>query len=104
MKTIFIGTTPTISYGFKIVAPSDFVSAELSIANEDEEVLLTKPLSEASVKETSIEWKLSQSETLDLGVGTCSIMLNWLTADGTRGVGKELQVYMASNQKKEVMT
>ena len=104
MNTIVVGTTPTISYRFKTVTPSDFVSAELSIANEDEEVLITKLLSDASVKETSVEWKLSQSETLNLGVGTRNIMLNWLTADGTRGVGKELQVYMASNQKKEVMT
>ena len=28
MNTIVVGTTPTISYGFKTVIPSDFVTAE----------------------------------------------------------------------------
>lgn len=49
-------------------------------------ILLSKFLSEATIGEDNISWKLSQAETLALGVGTRTMMFNWLTADGTRGV------------------
>ena len=106
MTTIVIGTTPTIIYKFSIISPDDLIQAKMTIKgkNSKNTILLSKFLSEATIKEDSIEWKLSQAETLSLGVGTRTMMLNWLTADGTRGVSKETIVNATNNHIPEVMT
>lgn len=103
MTTIVIGTTPTIIYKFRIISPDDLIQAKITIKGKNT-ILLSKFLSEATIKEDSIEWKLSQAETLSLGVGTRTMMLNWLTADGTRGVSKETIVNATNNHIPEVMT
>ena len=103
MTTIVIGTTPTIIYKFRIISPDDLIQAKMTVKGKNT-ILLSKFLSEATIKEDSIEWKLSQAETLSLGVGTRTMMLNWLTADGTRGVSKETIVNATNNHIPEVMT
>lgn len=103
MTTIVIGTTPTIIYKFSIISPNDLIQAKMTIKGKNT-ILLSKFLSEATIGEDSISWKLSQAETLSLGVGTRTMMLNWLTADGTRGVSKETIVNATNNHIPEVMT
>ena len=103
MHTIVVGTTPTIQFKFKTISPSDIAQAKLTIKGKNT-ILLSKFLSEATIGEDNISWKLSQAETLALGVGTRTMMLNWLTADGTRGVSKETIVNATNNHIPEVMT
>ena len=103
MTTIVIGTTPTIIYKFSVISTDDLIQAKMTIKGKNV-ILLSKFLSEATIGEDNISWKLSQAETLSLGVGTRSMMLNWLTADGTRGVSKETIVNSTNNHIPEVMT
>lgn len=103
MTTIVIGTTPTIIYKFRIISPDDLIQAKMTIKGKNT-ILLSKFLSEATIKEDSIEWKLSQAETLSLGVGTRTMMLNWLTVDGTRGVSPKETINVTNNDIAEVMT
>ena len=103
MTTIVIGTTPTIIYKFSIISPNDLIQAKMTIKGKNT-ILISKFLSEATIKEDSIEWKLSQAETLSLGVGTRTMMLNWLTADGTRGVSPKETINVTNNDIAEVMT
>ena len=86
MIRIIIGTTPTIHYDFHIVDPADFTAAFLTVKDSAGTEAMRKSLSDAVIGEGSIEWKLSQAETLGLTPGErYSMMLNWLTTDGTRG-------------------
>ena len=103
MTTIVIGTTPTIIYKFSVISTDDLIQAKMTIKGKNT-ILLSKFLPEATIGEDNISWKLSQAETLTLGVGTRTMMLNWLTADGTRGVSKETIVNATNNHIPEVMT
>lgn len=103
MATIIIGTTPTITYRFKLVSVSDIVVAILTI-KERGTTLIEKDLSDATVGEDTLSWTLSQEETLSIGVKSASIMLNWLTADGTRGASREEVVHGVNNHIREVIT
>ena len=103
MTTIVIGTTPTIIYKFSIISPNDLIQAKMTIKGKNT-ILLSKFLSEATIGEDNISWKLSQAETLALGVGTRTMMLNWLTADGTRGVSQKETINVTDNDIAEVMT
>ena len=103
MITIVIGTTPTIIYKFSIISTNDLIQAKMTIKGKNT-ILLSKFLSEATIGEDNISWKLSQAETLALGVGTRTMMLNWLIADGTRGVSPKETVNVTNNDIAEVMT
>ena len=67
------------------------------------EIVLTKTLSDAVVEDEVISWTLSQAESLSVGKGIRTAMLNWLTADGTRGVSPEVHVMFADNHIRQVM-
>ena len=103
MATIVIGTTPTIIYKFSIVNPQDFIAAEMTIKNKNS-ILLKKELTDAKIRSSSISWTLTQEETLGLGTGSLTMMLNWLTGSGTRGTSKEINVQVMHNHIEEVMT
>ena len=103
MTKIIIGTTPTITYKFKVVDVSEITVAILTI-KERGTTLIEKDLSDATVGEDTLSWTLTQEETLSIGAKPASIMLNWLTADGTRGASKEEVVYGVNNHIREVLT
>lgn len=103
MATIVIGTTPTIIYKFSIVDPQNFIAAEMTIKNKNS-ILLRKELSDATIGGNTIQWDLTQEETLGLGTGSMTMMLNWLTAGGKRGTSKEINVQVMHNHIEEVMT
>lgn len=86
MVRIIVGTTPSIHYNFRVADPEDFTAAYLTVKDEAGEEVLRKTLEDATIDTKSIEWKLSQAETLAFDVGArYSMMINWLTTDGTRG-------------------
>lgn len=69
MGTITRGTTPTITYTFKVVNPTEITVAELTIKQGDE-TLIERSLDTATVVSTdqlrALEWTLTQAETLSL--------------------------------------
>lgn len=99
MITIALGTTPTILIRPKVVSPKDFVIADLTVKGRNN-ILLTRNIDTATIEEAQISWKLTQKETLALGVGTYSIMCNWVTADGTRGITKEDTLQVIDNHER----
>ena len=104
MVKIILGTTPTIKYRFSIVDPSDFSEAIMTIKDSRKQEKLRKTLDEATVGTDYVEWTLTQEETLSLGTGSAlSMMLNWLTTNGTRGASAEEAVVAVNNHIREVM-
>lgn len=99
---IIIGTTPTITYKFKLVPPSDINTAILTIVCGGS-ILIEKTLEEASVGEDTLSWTLSQEETLSLGTRSAKMMLNWKTESGLRGASRETSIKGVTNHKKEVI-
>ena len=102
MASIVVGTTPNITYTFKSVSVSNIVTAILTVKKNNSEVL-RKTLDDATVGDTRLSWKLSQADTLAVGDGTASCMLNWVTGDGTRGVSEEMTLTFISNHIEEVI-
>lgn len=103
MHKIVVGTTPTIQFRFKTIVPSDFAQATLTVERNNT-VIITKTLADAIVSEDAIEWTLTQAETLLIGEGQKSIMLNWLTANGTRGTSAETKINFIPNHIRAVMS
>ena len=102
MYKIIIGTTPTITYKFNVVSVSDIVSAILTVKERGENVI-EKSLADASIGEDTLSWTLTQEETLQIGVKTCTMMLNWKTEDGTRGASEEVYIQGSPNHIREVI-
>lgn len=103
MTRIIIGTTPTITYTFKVVPVDSIVTAVLTIKQRTG-IVLEKTLADATVGTNTLSWTLTQEETLAIGARGASIMLNWLTADGVRGASREEVVNGVNNHIREVMT
>ena len=102
MTKIIIGTTPTITYKFKVVDVSEITVAILTI-KERRVNIIELSLSDATVGEDSLSWTLTQEETLRLAGKTATMMLNWKTADGTRGASEEVYIQGVSNHIREVI-
>lgn len=103
MVKITIGTTPTIIYTFSIVDPANMTEAVLTI-KVGGAILIEKDLDDATVGENTLSWTLTQAETLSIGKRYGSMMVNWLTDDGTRGASTETQICGVDNHIAEVMT
>ena len=102
MTNIIIGTTPTITYKFKIVSPTELEKAILTIKCNGQ-LILEKNLADASVGEDTLSWTLTQEETLAIGTHTAKMMLNWLTHSGKRGASEETTISGIQNHVKEVI-
>lgn len=102
MANIIKGTTPTIQYTFKTVDVSIITVAILTI-KQGGTVVIEKTLEAAVVGESKISWRLTQEETLALLVGTVTMMLNWVTSDGTRGASAKDMVVIEGNHIEEVI-
>jgi hypothetical protein len=82
---IIRGTTPTIEFKFKTVAPTDIKTAFLYL-KQNNEIIIEKDITSATIKESSMEWKLTQEETLRLtSRRNVSIVCDWLLQSDTRG-------------------
>ena len=102
MTKIIIGTTPTITYKFKIVNVSEITVAILTIKERGVNIIELN-LSDATVGEDSLSWTLTQEETLLIGARTATMMLNWKTEDGTRGASEQVFVTGGDNHIREVI-
>jgi len=102
MTKIIIGTTPTITYKFKVVDVSEITVAILTI-KERGTTLIEKNLADATVGEDTLSWTLTQEETLSIGAKSASMMLNWKLADGTRGASDVVLVTGGDNHIREVI-
>ena len=102
MTRIIIGTTPTITYTFKVVPVSSIVKAVLTVKERGANII-EKDLSDATVEEDTLSWTLTQEETLSIGAKSASMMLNWKLADGTRGASDVVLVTGGDNHIREVI-
>lgn len=102
MARIIIGTTPTITYKFKIVSPAELEKAILTIKIAGQ-VIIEKTLADASVGEDTLSWTLTQEETLSIGTRSGKMMLNWLTHSGKRGASEETTIAGIQNHVREVI-
>jgi len=102
MTKIIIGTTPTITYKFKVVDVSEITVAILTIKERGVNIIELN-LSDATVGEDSLSWTLTQEETLLIGARTATMMLNWKTEDGTRGASEQVFVTGGDNHIREVI-
>ena len=60
-------------------------------------------LSDATIGEDSLSWTLTQEETLSIGARTATMMLNWVTEDGTRGASEQVFITGGDNHIREVI-
>ena len=82
---IIRGTTPTFVFTFKTVSPSDITSAFL-VVKQLGKIRISKDISAATIEENSIEWTITQDESLTLSIGRpTEIHCDWVANDGTRG-------------------
>lgn len=102
MTEIIIGTTPTITYKYKIVSPSEFRAAFLTI-KVNEQTIIEKTLADAEIGEDYLEWTLSQEDTLVIGTRFGKMQANAVTADGKRVASTEETIRGLHNQKPEVI-
>lgn len=99
MITIALGTTPTVLINLDKVDPKTFVIADLTVKGRNN-ILLTRHIDTATIEGRQISWKLTQKETLALGLGTYSVMCNWVMGDGTRGITKEDSLQVIDNHER----
>ncbi len=102
MTEIIIGTTPTITYKYKIVSPSEFRTAFLTI-KVGGQIILEKTLADAEIGDDSLAWTLSQAETLAIGTRSGKMQANAVTQDGKRVTSTEESIRGLPNQKAEVI-
>lgn len=77
------GTTPTITYSFKVVNPSDIEIAFLTITQAGKK-MAELALASAVVGESSVSWQLTQAETLALNDRLpAEIQMRYRLKDGT---------------------
>lgn len=101
--SIIKGTTPTIQFTYSEVNVEDIATAFLVI-KQDNAVIIEKPLSDANVQDSYIEWKLTQEDTLKLRVNKkAMICCDWKLLDGTRGRSHVLAEWIEGTGKNEVI-
>lgn len=85
---IIKGTTPTIKFTFSSISSSDISAAYLTIKQGGRDVIqrdLTTAVINESSGSWSIDWTLTQEETLGLSRSNATIYCDWKLRDGTRG-------------------
>lgn len=102
MQKIVVGTTPKIRWHFSKVKVSDIVTATMTIKRYSKNIIM-KEIDSAIINNDEITYSLSQDETLGIGVGTCEIMLNWVTNNGIRGTSGITHIEFTKNHINEVL-
>lgn len=102
MASVIRATTPTIKYTFNVISVSDIAAAYLTI-RQDGEMIIERDLTSATVGNDYLSWTFTQQETLQMATGKVTLMLNWLTNDGTRGASEKSTVVIEGNYKNEVI-
>ena len=82
MDEIIRGTTPTITFSFSSVRPSDISAAYLTISCLGGTALVERELDSATVSSSSISWTLTQEETLAFQKGSGKLQSRFLDTEG----------------------
>lgn len=101
---IIRGTTPILRFTFKEVNVNNITDAFL-IIKRDQTNIIEKSIDEVAARtETTLDWKLSQQETLSLPEGMIvDICCDWKIVDGTRGRSNISRECVESSGKDEVI-
>ena len=99
---IVIGTTPTFIYTFKTISPSDITTAIFTVKSMGQ-IVIRKTFADAEIGEDTMSFTLSQEETLSIGTHAATAMLNWVTEEGKRGIGKTIKFIGGDNHIREVI-
>lgn len=101
---IIRGTTPTIKFTYEDITVSDITKAILTLKQRNT-VVIEKDLTQATIGEDDLAWRLSQEESLSLASKVdVTILCDWLLLDGTRGRSKSLTTAVGDPGKNEVIT
>ena len=98
---MYRGTTPTniINVDLDLTGMTIFVTYA-----QNGKILFEKTNDVITVEADKLLVPLTQEETLSLGAGSAlSMMLNWLTTNGTRGASAEESVMAVNNHIREVI-
>lgn len=88
IPAIVRGTTPTFIFTFTTVDPTSITSAYFTIKQMGK-IKVSKPLEEGLVGEQTLEWTITQEESLSLTAGKpCEIRCEYLINAETRGSSK----------------
>lgn len=101
MAEIINGTTPTITYKFTHVNVSEITKAILTI-KKGKNIAIEKTLTEATVGENTISWRMTQAQTLSV-LGSAEVMINWVTSGGVRGASNKTLIIFTGNHIMEVV-
>lgn len=101
MAEIINGTTPTITYKFTHVDVSEITKAILTI-KKGKNIAIEKTLTEATVGENTISWRMTQAQTLSV-LGSAEVMINWVTSGGVRGASNKTLIIFTGNHIMEVV-
>ena len=101
MAEIINGTTPTITYKFTHVNVSEITKAILTI-KKGKNIAIEKTLTEATVCENTISWRMTQAQTLSV-LGSAEVMINWVTSGGVRGASNKTLIIFTGNHIMEVV-
>lgn len=97
------GTTPTVTITFPTIDVS-LIEVAFLIVKDGENVIIEKPLADATVGEHALLWKLSQRESLKLNVGReVRMFCDWRLVDGTRGRSNVSEFTITETGKNEVI-
>ena len=99
---IIRGTTPILIFTFDSITVSDVSVAYLTI-KQNNEIILSKDIQEASVGEKTISWQLSQQDTLSLMACSAVVYCDWKLNSGVRGASAPLTIGVSSSGKVEVI-
>lgn len=102
MAQIIRATTPTIKFKFKTINVSTITKAIMTI-KQNGIIVLEKDLSAATVGSDTIEWELTQAETLALGRTPVVITCDWVLNTGKRGRANVLDAQIGEPGKDEVI-
>ena len=79
------GTTPTLTFDFAFDA-STVAAAGLNVEQLSSNTVIERNLDTAIAYEKSLEWRLTQEETLKLSeTGIVQVQVRWRLQDGTAG-------------------
>lgn len=97
------GTTPTITITCPTIDVS-LIDVAYLIIKDGENVIVEKPISDATIDDNSLLWKMTQREALKLNVGrTVRIFCDWRLVDGTRGRSNISEYTVTETGKNEVI-
>ena len=103
---MYTGTTPTYTLTFEDVDLTTASAVAVTICDPRRNVIVELDTDDLVITETTIQFTLTQEQTLALPNGTCLMQVNFTYADGermARACSNIVQIDFKANLKLEVM-